>query len=137
MAEKRRLPPRERRESAAKKRISEVSTPVPQTHKKKTIPKAAPPPLPELDKPLPTKIKDGEGLPIVRALQPTSLSDKEYQSIADRCALRLIVNSYEIQSLTCFPTQWSPPCLPGTVQEEMAERWHSGAILHEAEEDEA
>jgi hypothetical protein len=78
MAEKRKLP--SRRESAAKRRISEAT---PQSHKKKApTPRAASPEL--VDAPLPTKVKDGDGLPILRTRQPLSLPDNEYQSIAER-----------------------------------------------------
>ena len=83
MAEKRKLPARDRRESAAKRRVSEAT---PQSHKKKApTPRA---PSPELvDAPLPTKVKDGDPLPIVRTRQALSLSDNEYQSIAERFAI--------------------------------------------------
>ncbi|KAJ5142895.1 uncharacterized protein N7515_001682 [Penicillium bovifimosum] len=83
MAEKRKLPARERREPAAKRRVSEAT---PQSHRKKApTPRA---PSPELvDAPLPTKIKDGDPLPIVRTRQPISLSDREYQSIAESAVL--------------------------------------------------
>ena len=80
MAEKRKLPARERREPAAKRRVSEAT---PQSHKKKAPTPRAPSPE-VVDAPLPTKIKDVDSLPIVRTRQPTSLSDKEYQSIAER-----------------------------------------------------
>ncbi|KAJ5096070.1 hypothetical protein NUU61_005426 [Penicillium alfredii] len=83
MAEKRKLPPRAGREPAAKKRVSEASTPQPQK-KKAPTPRAPSPPPPPVDAPLPAKIRDGEGLPIIRARQPTVLSDQEYQSIAER-----------------------------------------------------
>lgn len=88
MAEKRKLPARDRRESAAKRRVSEAT---PQSHKKKApTPRAPTPraPTPELvDAPLPTKVKDGDPLPIVRMRQSLSLSDNEYQSIAERFAI--------------------------------------------------
>ncbi|KAJ5206981.1 hypothetical protein N7472_003429 [Penicillium cf. griseofulvum] len=81
MAEKRKLP--SRRESAAKRRISEAT---PQSHKKKApTPRAASPEL--VDVPLPTKVKDGDGLPILRTRQPLSLPDNEYQSIAESAVL--------------------------------------------------
>lgn len=78
MAEKRRLPPRERREPAAKRRVSEAT---PQSHRKKAPTPRAPSPV---EAPLPTKVKDADPLPIVRARQPVTLSDKEYQSMAER-----------------------------------------------------
>ncbi|KXG53754.1 uncharacterized protein PGRI_008040 [Penicillium griseofulvum] len=81
MAEKRKLP--SRRESAAKRRISEAT---PQSHKKKApTPRAATPEL--VDAPLPTKVKDGDSLPILRTRQPLSLPDNEYQSIAESAVL--------------------------------------------------
>ncbi|KAJ5308987.1 hypothetical protein N7508_004366 [Penicillium antarcticum] len=83
MAEKRRLPPRDRRESAAKRRVSEAAPP----SKKKAPAPRAPSPLEPVDAPLPTSLKDIEGLPILRARQPLTLSDKEYQSIAESAVL--------------------------------------------------
>ncbi|CAG8399611.1 unnamed protein product [Penicillium salamii] len=79
MAEKRKLPPRERREPA-KRRVSEAT---PQSHRKK----APTPRAPSVDAPLPTQIKDADVLPIVRTRQPATLSDKEYQSIAESAVL--------------------------------------------------
>lgn len=92
MAEKRKLPPRAGREPAAKRRVAEAATP--QSSKKKAptprAPTPPPPPPPEpVEAPLPTKLKDGEGLPVTRVRQPTNLSDKEYQSIAERFVLRV------------------------------------------------
>lgn len=92
MAEKRRLSARERREPAAKRRASEAVPASQQSSKKKaSTPAAAPSPAPApepepeiVEKPLPTKIKDGEGLPTVSLPQSETLSDKEYQSIAER-----------------------------------------------------
>lgn len=91
MAEKRKLPARERREPAAKRRASEA-TPQPQSSKKKAstpvvVPSPAPEPEPvqEPEEPLPTKVKDGEALPTLSKPQPSNLSDKDYQSIAERC----------------------------------------------------
>ena len=83
MAEKRKLPPRAGREPAAKKRVSEAATP--QSHKKKAATPRAPSPPPEpVEAPLPNKVKEGEGIPVVRVRQPANLSDKEYQSVAER-----------------------------------------------------
>lgn len=92
MAEKRKLPARERREPAAKRRASEATpqqTPQTQSSSKK---KAATPPLPlepaVVAPPLPIKIKDGDALPTVPTPQQVaSLSDKDYQSIAERYSL--------------------------------------------------
>lgn len=89
MAEKRKLPARERREPAAKRRASEATpqqTPQTQSSNKKKA--ATPPPPPEpavVAPPLPIKIKDGDALPTVPTPQQVaSLSDKDYQSIAER-----------------------------------------------------
>ncbi|KAJ0419291.1 hypothetical protein BJY00DRAFT_286244 [Aspergillus carlsbadensis] len=101
MAEKRRLPARERREPAAKRRVSEATTRAsspahPQTSSKRkgstpavaSSPASTPFPEPKtVVPPLPTKIKDGEVLPTLPAAQPTELSLKEYQSIAESAVL--------------------------------------------------
>lgn len=84
MAEKRKLPTR--RESSVKRRASEAPQPPPPSKRKASTPAPArAPPVPErIHRPLPTKIKDGEGLPTVPSPQPASLSTKDYQSIAER-----------------------------------------------------
>ncbi|KAL4941148.1 hypothetical protein BDV06DRAFT_195040 [Aspergillus oleicola] len=101
MAEKRRLSTRERREPAAKRRVSEAATRAssPAQSEKTTrrkastpatasSPAATPNPPPEIvEPPLPTKIKDGEALPTRRSAQPADLSPKEYQSIAESAVL--------------------------------------------------
>ncbi|KAJ5090688.1 hypothetical protein N7532_009372 [Penicillium argentinense] len=93
MAEKRKLPPRAGRESAAKRRVSEAATATPRSgtpksQKKKTPTPRVPSQPPEpVETPLPTKLKDNEALPVTRAHQPSTLSDKEYQSIADSSVL--------------------------------------------------
>lgn len=134
MAEKRRLPPRERREPA-KKRLSEATpAPTPPAQKKKATPKVRPPP-PELEKPLPTKIKDSDSLPIIRTRQPTTLSDKEYQSLADRFVSLLSCPS--VQSLTRAFCQCCAPRISRTVQEEMAQRWDPRSLLYQTQEDQA
>jgi hypothetical protein len=88
MAEKRKLPPRAGREPAAKRRVSEAVTATPQSQKKKAptprAPSPPPPPPEPVEPPLPTKVKDAEVLPVTRVRQPDNLSDKEYQSIAER-----------------------------------------------------
>ncbi|KAE8355603.1 hypothetical protein BDV28DRAFT_128524 [Aspergillus coremiiformis] len=99
MAEKRRLSARDRREPAAKRRVSEAP---PQSQSQSTsssskrkasagavapTPTPPPPPVQVVENPLPTKIKDGEGLPIVPSPQPETLSAKEYQSIAESAVL--------------------------------------------------
>ncbi|KAL2857154.1 hypothetical protein BJY01DRAFT_159240 [Aspergillus pseudoustus] len=101
MAEKRRLSARERREPAAKRRVSEATTRASspaqlQTSSKRkastpavaSSPASTPLSVPEIvEPPLPTKIKDGEGLPTLSTAQPTNLSSKEYQSIAESAVL--------------------------------------------------
>lgn len=79
MAEKRKLPPRAGREPAAKRRVSEAAT-----KKKAPTPRVPSPPPEPVEAPLPSKLKDGEPLPVRRVRQPDSLSDTEYQSIAER-----------------------------------------------------
>ena len=80
MAEKRKFPTRERREHAAKRRASEAA---PQSQKTTpAIPRS--PTLEPVDDPLPTKIRDGEALPTVLKPQLTTLSAREYQSVAER-----------------------------------------------------
>ncbi|EPS30666.1 hypothetical protein PDE_05618 [Penicillium oxalicum 114-2] len=84
MAEKRKL--RAGREPAAKRRVSEAVTP--SQKKKASTPRVPspppPPPPPEPVEPLPISIKDGEPVPVLRERQPSDLSDKEYQSYAER-----------------------------------------------------
>ncbi|KAL5044040.1 hypothetical protein BDW71DRAFT_186624 [Aspergillus fruticulosus] len=101
MAEKRRLSARERREPAAKRRVSEATTrassPAQSQHatrRKASTPATASSPAPTPNPasetvvpPIPTKIKDGEPLPILPSPQPADLSLKEYQSIAESAVL--------------------------------------------------
>ncbi|BCS24112.1 uncharacterized protein APUU_40556A [Aspergillus puulaauensis] len=99
MAEKRRLSARERREPAAKRRVSEATTralsPAQQTSKRKASTPAAASspastpntPVEIVEPPLPTKIKDGEPLPTLPSAQSADLSLKEYQSIAESAVL--------------------------------------------------
>lgn len=85
MAEKRKLPARAGREPAAKRRVSEAATP--SQKKKASTPRvpSPPPPAPEpVEAPLPISIKDGEPVPVLRERQTAALSDKEYQSYAER-----------------------------------------------------
>lgn len=97
MAEKRKLPARERREPAAKRRVSEAISESSSRRKKSTpaltqasTPVAEPTPerqaTPEpIEEPLPTKVKDADPLPMRIKAQPSlTLSDKEYQSFAER-----------------------------------------------------
>ncbi|KAJ6084233.1 hypothetical protein N7486_011033 [Penicillium sp. IBT 16267x] len=87
MAEKRKLPARAGREPANKKRVSEAAAPQSHSKKKAATPRAPSPPPEPVEAPLPSKIKEGEPLPIRRTRQPTNLSDKEYQSIAESSVL--------------------------------------------------
>ncbi|KAJ5128729.1 hypothetical protein N7476_007349 [Penicillium atrosanguineum] len=82
MAEKRKLPPRAGREPAAKRRVSEAAP-----KKKAPTPRVPSPPPEPVEAPLPSKLKDGEPLPIRRVRQPDSLSETEYQSIAESAVL--------------------------------------------------
>lgn len=83
MAEKRKQPPRAGREPAAKRRVSEAVAP--QSSKKKVPTPRVPSQPPEpVEAPLPSKLKDGEPLPVRRVPQPESLSDSDYQTIAER-----------------------------------------------------
>ncbi|KAJ5949181.1 hypothetical protein N7454_000765 [Penicillium verhagenii] len=76
MAEKRKLPAR-------------AGPAASQSHSKKkaATPRAPSPPPEPVEPPLPSKLKDGEPIPIRRARQPTNLSDKDYQSIAESAVL--------------------------------------------------
>ncbi|KAL5341286.1 hypothetical protein BJX70DRAFT_359341 [Aspergillus crustosus] len=100
MAEKRRLSARERREPAAKRRVSEATTrasspaqPQQSSRRKASTPVVVPSPSstpipPEAARPpLPTKIKDADPLPTLPSAQPANLSLKEYQSIAESAVL--------------------------------------------------
>lgn len=133
MAEKRKLPPRAGREPAAKRRVSEAATP--QSSKKKAAtPRAPTPPPPEpVEAPLPTKLRDGEGLPVTRERQPSNLSDKDYQSIAERFAPRFM--PYAVAKANVSNLKCCTPGILGAIEKEMAERWHPRSILHQAEED--
>lgn len=91
MAEKRKLPPRAGREPAAKRRVSEAVVATPQSQKKKKkekekapTPRAPSPPPEPVEEPLPSKLKDADGIPVTRAHQSATLSESEYQSIAER-----------------------------------------------------
>lgn len=110
MAEKRKLSTRDRREPSAKRRQSEAAsqsqTPQGSSFKKKGSTSSGAltpqPPLfePEfIEKPLPTKIKDGEALPTLSSPQPADLSSKEYQSIAERCVLPVASSSAVVFAL--------------------------------------
>lgn len=139
MAEKRKLPPRAGREPAAKRRVSEAATPQSSTStstskKKAATPRAPTPPPPEpVEAPLPNKLRDGEGLPIRRERQPDNLSDKDYQSIAERFAPQFAaayIGQANVLIIKC-----RAPRILGAIEEEMAERRHPRPILHQAEED--
>lgn len=125
MAEKRKLPPRAGREPAAKRRVSEAVTATPQSHKKKTptprAPSIPPPPPEPVEPPLPTKVKDVEALPITRVRQPDTLSDKEYQSIAERSEPWIIqLISFPPGLTLAREIQCCTSHLLGTIKEEVA-----------------
>jgi hypothetical protein len=132
MAEKRKLPPRAGREPAAKRRVSEAVTP--QSKKKAPTPRVPSPPSEPVEAPLPSKLREGEPLPVRRVRQPDSLSETEYQSIAERfdpsnpCRL--------VKCSPCLIIQRSITRVTRTIQKEVAKRRHPGSILYEAEEDE-
>src|SRR5277367_6139523 len=96
MVEKRKLPARERRESAAKRQATSPPPP-PKRHYTKRVHAPAPPTPPApaseptppvaIEDALPKKIKDGQPLPILREAQAATLSDKEYQSVAESAVL--------------------------------------------------
>ena len=76
MAEKRKLPPRAGREPAAKRRVSEAVVATPQSQKKKKkekekapTPRAPSPPPEPVEEPIPSKLKDADGIPVTRAHQ--------------------------------------------------------------------
>ncbi|KAJ5935208.1 hypothetical protein N7466_004755 [Penicillium verhagenii] len=87
MAEKRKLPARAGREPANKKRVSEAAASQSHSKKKAATPRAPSPPPEPVEPLLPSKLKEGEPIPTRRARQPTNLSDKEYQSIAESAVL--------------------------------------------------
>lgn len=85
MGEKRRL---SGRESTAKRRAAK---PIHLSRKKISAPavipvESSPSPFEPVQKeePLPVKVEDGEGLPVLPAPQPSNLPTDEYQSIAER-----------------------------------------------------
>lgn len=87
MAEKRKLPARDRGGPAAKKRITEAAPPPShQARRRKTATPAPVPPRPKEpdEEPLPTKVRDDGKLPTVSKPQPQALSTSEYQSYAER-----------------------------------------------------
>jgi hypothetical protein len=84
MVEKRKLPPRERAESTAKRRLS---TPQSQTTsaKRKASTGELPLPSPEpVEESLPTKIQDNKPLPTLPKPQARNLPLREYQSYSER-----------------------------------------------------
>jgi hypothetical protein len=110
MAEKRKLSTRDLREPSAKRRQSEAAsqsqTPQGSSSRKKGstpsvahTPQPAPPEPEVIEKPLPTKIKDGEALPTLSSPQPADLSSKEYQSFAERCVLPSFIECSDFRSV--------------------------------------
>lgn len=92
MAEKRKLPPRDRRSSAVKRRISEAASPAASTPARKKSAPAQPPPAPSepSEIALPTKIKDGQPLPTLPKPQPFGLPAQDYQSYIERWVVYLL-----------------------------------------------
>ncbi|QGA19394.1 hypothetical protein EYB26_007083 [Talaromyces marneffei] len=124
MAEKRKLPARERREPAAKRRVSEAVSESSSRRKKSTpaliqasTPVAEPEPerqaTPEpIEEPLPTKIKDVDPLPTRVKAQPSlTLSDKEYQSFAESAILSISLDRSKKKWLSdgIFERYWTKP----------------------------
>lgn len=125
MAEKRKLPARERREPAAKRRVSEAISESSSRRKKSTpaltqasTPVAEPTPerqaTPEpVEEPLPTKVKDADPLPTrIRAQPSLTLSDKEYQSFAERYFFSTCFNLAFINTFSVVPFSASPSTGP-------------------------
>ena len=131
--QKRVLPPRERRESAAKRRASspmappsKVATPkkptpksTPRTastrsHKKKE-PSSTPVPsksvTPAIEEILPTKVTEGQLLPTIRTKQGENLSSREYQSIAESAVLAVSMHQSRTKWLgdEMFTKYWTKP----------------------------
>ncbi|RAO67027.1 uncharacterized protein BHQ10_003039 [Talaromyces amestolkiae] len=124
MAEKRKLPARERREPAAKRRVSEAISESSSRRKKSTpaltqasTPVAKPTPerqaTPEpIEEPLPTKVKEADPLPTRIKAQPSlTLSDKEYQSFAESAILSISLDRSKKKWLSdgIFERYWTKP----------------------------
>ena len=77
MTEKRKLSTRNRGEPPLKKRQSTPPPPPP------------PPPIVPVEEGLPTKLKDGQPLPILPEQQEPDLSMTDFQTIAERYELRV------------------------------------------------
>lgn len=133
LPQKRVLPARERRESAAKRRASSpISAPKPSSTPKRATP-AKPTPktvptkynkrkallettptrvsTPASEEGLPTKITDNRPLPTSHHPQPSKLSAKEYQSIADSAVLATSLHQSRVRWLTegLFEKYWTKP----------------------------
>ncbi|KKY19492.1 hypothetical protein UCRPC4_g04475 [Phaeomoniella chlamydospora] len=119
LPQKRVLPPRERRESTAKRRAaSPVATPAKNATAKGSTPRSTPKSAtsksqkkkavestptretqtPVVEEILPSRIPENQPLPIVRTKQPEDLSIEEYQSIAESAVL--------VASLAQSRTKW-------------------------------
>jgi len=132
--QKRVLPARERRESAAKRRASSpLVPPKPATPKKstpaKSIPKTAPtqkhatkkaavepsplrrPSTPIVEETLPTKITEARPLPTSRQPQPLHLSTAEYRSVAESAVLAASLHRSRVKWLCdgIFERYWTKP----------------------------
>ncbi|KHN94525.1 uncharacterized protein MAM_07580 [Metarhizium album ARSEF 1941] len=85
MERKRKLPPRAavRQEQAAKRRSASRPSSTPAAAEPPPREPTPPPPPPPPPPPLPKSIEVGKPLPTVEEPQPTSLSCKEYQSVAE------------------------------------------------------
>lgn len=86
MAEKRKMPPRGRREPPAKRRASEATPqPPPSRGKKKgSTPLVRSPTAEPAEESLPSKVIENKPLPTLPQPQRRGLSVKQYQSLAER-----------------------------------------------------
>jgi hypothetical protein len=134
LPQKRVLPARERRESAAKRQASSpVATPkpastpkkptpvkqtpktVPRKYKKrKSLPEATPTPrlsTPIIEEGLPAKVTDTRPLPTSHQPQPSRLSVKEYQNIAESAVLAASLHRSRLKWLAegVFEKYWTKP----------------------------
>jgi hypothetical protein len=93
MVGKRRFPVRDRRGYASKRRAVETapatrskasSTPAATVTPRPVSPSPPATPPEPVEEPLPSRISEGDPLPIQRQPQPSDLSDEDYQSIVER-----------------------------------------------------
>ncbi|OKL64564.1 hypothetical protein UA08_00131 [Talaromyces atroroseus] len=123
MAPKRKLPARERREPAAKRRVSEAasqsssrrktSTPATAAQSSTPIPEPERQSTPEpIEEPLPTKLKEGDPLPTRSKPQSSlTLSDNDFQSIAESVVLSMSLERSKKKWLSdgIFERYWTKP----------------------------